>query len=364
MFSRSAPIWLVVALAACGTEETLPNDAGSDTAADTAEDSAGDTAQDTDGDTAQDTGDDTAADTAEDTSVDTGDDTAADTAEDTAADTAEDTDGDTVQDTTGDTTDCHTACGAPCPPPELQICGADGARYCNSCELGCAGVEPATDPSICGPLPACNDGDVRSTECESCVCVEGAWSCRDTCDPTECLLACGIGCPAPEFQPCGLDGQLYCTTCVMGCYGVTPADDPAVCAACRGYDASLAVPWTQWPTPPGCDGWASGTPIGFAVATNESELDALLDCTAASEPSGIDWSRQRAVRVVREYNPSLAVTGAFAVGGGTAITTTSEVYCGGAPPPTSFVWVLIAAGTGEVTQQSCTTGHCFGPPRP
>ena len=44
-----------------------------------------------------------------------------------------------------------------------------------------------------------------------------------------CIDDCGVGCPAPQFQVCGEDGQRYCGACVMACYGVEQADDRSVC---------------------------------------------------------------------------------------------------------------------------------------
>ena len=41
----------------------------------------------------------------------------------------------------------------------------------------------------------------------------------------ECLDQCGVGCPAPEYQICASDGQMYCNTCVIDCYGLTVAAD-------------------------------------------------------------------------------------------------------------------------------------------
>lgn len=44
-----------------------------------------------------------------------------------------------------------------------------------------------------------------------------------------CIEACGVGCPAPEFQVCGDDGTLDCTECWMVCAGVGRAEDRSVC---------------------------------------------------------------------------------------------------------------------------------------
>jgi len=44
-----------------------------------------------------------------------------------------------------------------------------------------------------------------------------------------CLEACGYGCPAPEYWVCGEDGNFYCNTCYMNCYGVQEASNRTIC---------------------------------------------------------------------------------------------------------------------------------------
>ena len=39
-----------------------------------------------------------------------------------------------------------------------------------------------------------------------------------TVDVEDCMLGCGVGCPAPEFQICGTDGNLYCNSCYYWYY--------------------------------------------------------------------------------------------------------------------------------------------------
>src|SRR5690606_37758127 len=97
---------------------------------------------------------------------------------------------------------CTDLCGVGCAAPEFQTCASDGERYCGECQIACKGL--TVDAS--GELCEADEPDVEA-----------------------CVNDCGIGCPAPQFQTCGEDGQRYCGTCVMACYGVEEADDRSVC---------------------------------------------------------------------------------------------------------------------------------------
>ena len=101
-----------------------------------------------------------------------------------------------------DETACLAACGEGCPAPEFQTCASDGNTYCNDCVIECKGLTVADDPTSCA-------------------------------DDTEeaCIEACGVGCPAPEFQPCASDGELYCNECIIGCKGLTVEEDASTCEA-------------------------------------------------------------------------------------------------------------------------------------
>lgn len=180
----------------------------------------------------------------------------------------------------------------------------------------------------------------------------------------ECLLGCGVGCPAPEFQICGSDGQRYCNSCYMDCYGVVPATQPSVCDPCGVYDPATAEPYRLWPTPDSCfmsfDSGAS-----FEIATSEAALRALLPCMDPSaEITGIDWAGEVVVRVTQPYNPSLTVQGVFRTPAGVEVATRSPVYCGGAAPPTSAAFVIVAASSAGLHQSSCIDGECTGGPFP
>ena len=95
---------------------------------------------------------------------------------------------------------CLSECGAGCPAPEFQPCASDGRTYCNECTITCKGLTVADDASTC------------SQQAEE-----------------ECIAACGDGCPAPEFQICASDGERYCNDCVVGCKGLTTAEDASSC---------------------------------------------------------------------------------------------------------------------------------------
>jgi hypothetical protein len=149
--------------------------------------------------------------------------------------------------------ECIESCGVGCPAPEHWICGDDGQLYCNNCYMACYGASPANDPSTCeqGPSPekcleACGmgcpapeywicgeDGQLYCNECYmACYGVspsDDPSTCEQGGDPTECMEACGAGCPAPAYWICGDDGQYYCNECYMACYGVSKAQDSALC---------------------------------------------------------------------------------------------------------------------------------------
>jgi hypothetical protein len=288
-------VWLL-ALAACVTEESVEPQAGdtggsgtSDTTADTAVDDTADTALDDTADTSVDDTADTSVDDTTDTSVD-------DTADTSIDDTADTSIDDTADTNVDDTADTNTA-----------------------------------DTNV---------------------------------DVDDCLFGCGVGCPAPEFQICGTDGQLYCNSCYMGCLGIAPASQRSVCDPCGVYDAATALPYRLWPTPDSCMmSFDSGT--SFSVATTEAELRAILPCMdSATAITGIDWSIEVVAQVTQAYNPALTVQGVFSTPTGVAVATRSPVYCGGAAPPTSAAYVIVGAGSVGLRQESCIDGECTGGPFP
>jgi hypothetical protein len=183
-------------------------------------------------------------------------------------------------------------------------------------------------------------------------------------DVDECLFGCGVGCPAPEFQICGSDGNLYCNSCYMGCLGIAPASQRSVCDPCGVYDAATALPYRLWPTPDSCMmSFDSGS--SFSVATTEAELRAMLPCMdPATAITGIDWSIEVVAQVTQAYNPALTVQGVFSTPTGVAVATRSPIYCGGAAPPTAAAYVIVGAGSVGLHQESCIDGECVGGPFP
>ena len=285
-------VWMLV-LAACVAEETVEPPAG-----DTGGSGMSDTTADTSTDTTADTNiDDTNIDDTADTSADD----TADTNVDETADTTVDDTGDTNVDDTADTT-----------------------------------VDDTADTNV-------DDTDV---------------------DVEDCLFGCGVGCPAPEFQICGTDGNLYCNSCYMGCLGITPASQRSVCEPCGVYDPATAQPYRLWTTPDSCTmTFDSGT--SFAVATTEAELRAMLPCMdPATAITDIDWSIEVVARVTQSDNPALTVQGVFSTPTGVAVATRSPVYCGGAAPPTAAAYVIVGAGSVGLHQESCLDGECTGGPFP
>ena len=183
-------------------------------------------------------------------------------------------------------------------------------------------------------------------------------------DVDACLLGCGVGCPAPEFQICGTDGNLYCNSCYMGCLGIAPASQRSVCDPCGVYDPATAEPYRLWTTPDSCM-MSFDSSTSFAVATTEAELRAMLPCMdPATAITGIDWSIEVVARVTQSYNPALTVQGVFSTPSGVAVATRSPVYCGGAAPPTAAAFVIVGAGSVGLHQESCLDGECTGGPFP
>ncbi len=253
---------------------------------------------------------------------------------------------------------CLEACGAGCPAPEFQICGEDGELYCNECVMACYDVDPAEDPSACAPPPDCEEGDTRMDDCNRCVCEAGAWACTEMdCGVEACLEECGVGCPAPEFQICGEDGERYCNECVMGCFGVAPADDPSLCAPgvieCVPPPDATPIPWERFDMPAGCaQPWDSG------VAESEDEFLLLYDCDSDSA-FGIDWSAFRAVHAVFRENPGASIDNVYERSDTEVLVyLVAPPYCGGPAPPNMHFDLLIPAGELDVRVGSCVEGEC------
>ncbi len=190
----------------------------------------------------------------------------------------------------------------------------------------------------------------------------------DLPDIEDCLAGCGVGCPAPEFQPCASDGNFYCNTCIIGCYGLDVLDPVScapgeVCAAPADAPAIETVEYTGnelcvLPYPD------FGSGALTVVMTTEEEFQAVVPCEEEGL-SGINWNVHRLVRAVFSENPAATLRGVVEEeGSGVGVYLSAPRYCGGAPPPDTSVWLLVPAGDGEVRVETCGYGTCEGPPRP
>lgn len=129
-------------------------------------------------------------------------------------------------------------CGDGCPAPEFQPCACDGNKYCNLCEINAKGLS-AAPASFCKGGAAGSGGAGGAGGGKSCGGLGGGTCGADEfCDYPEassCGVAdgtgackakpidCGVGCPAPDFQPCACDGQKYCNVCEINKKGLSAA---------------------------------------------------------------------------------------------------------------------------------------------
>ena len=122
------------------------------------------------------------------------------------------------------------ACALGCPAPEYQVCGCDGEKYCSECDAQAAGVDAVDcnggEEKKCGGLAGLTCGDDEFCDYEAgAMC--GAADQMGTCKarPTNCPL----GCPAPQYQKCGCDGELYCSVCDAQAAGVDVSGQTGEC---------------------------------------------------------------------------------------------------------------------------------------
>jgi len=262
---------------------------------------------------------------------------------------------------------CEEACGIGCPAPEFQLCGADGNLYCNLCVMGCAGVSEAPSRDVCDGSTTCDPAELGDIECgPEYVCVDGRWEGPATCDP----FACGMRCIEAGGSVCGADGNTFDTDCWRRCYGVDVADSPDKCdpdpTVCDVTD-DLAVPvaWERLEFIAGCS-----LPFGFEgdlipdqVLTSEEAFRAAFSCEEGAM-SGVDWDTERVAIVSFAERPSADVAEVYVRDGRVVVQLAAEVYCGGARPPSAVVVVVIPAGDEAVEAGQCTYGRCpIGPPR-
>lgn len=234
---------------------------------------------------------------------------------------------------------------------------------CNECVCD-AGTWSCTEME-CGD---CTEGETSTDGCESCWCSEGQWLCEADlfCEYEACVEACPASCDAPEDQVCGDDLQYHCTECHMACADVTEVDrsqceDPA--STC-GPPPPTAVPleWEAF-TPDGCGEVPFGTFEEAVIFTSESEFQAGHDCTTAA--TGMNWETNRMARWLVGERTEAELLGVYANDGSVLGHTAAPAYCGGAAPPSVFVYAIIPLdGPTSIAQTDCTYGECSGPPVP
>jgi len=236
---------------------------------------------------------------------------------------------------------CLETCGAGCPAPEFQLCATNGERYCNTCTIACHGLEEADDPSVC------DDEDALQV----------------------CLESCGAGCPAPEFQPCATDGERYCNTCTMACYGLDEADDPSVCDAsvptCDPRTDGDAIPFRAFVFPEDC---IERLDVHESDAVYDSAASFFEDHDCDGEPDlGVDFDTERLVRAVMMDNPAGAVIAVREVDEDVVIQITAPRYCGGAAPPNTSAYIVAESEFSTFVSNPCLSGICddggFPPPK-
>jgi hypothetical protein len=276
--------------------------------------------------------------------------------------------GDIGDDTNDATLSCIEACGDGCPAPEFQLCATDGQFYCNQCVLDCYGLEEAASPVECWDGRACGDSDVWYYEfdCNSCTCNGSTFDCTDRdCEAVaDCYLECGVGCPAPEFQECGVDGNLYCNLCNMQCSDVEPAEDRSLCGICES-PAGLTADWDRFDVPEGCTGEDEFGDSWLETYETVEDARTALGC-GTDVPINILFPDEVLVRAVFPENPAGDV---FTVqtedGPNQHIYMSAPPYCGGAAPPNTVIWLVLDNNGGTIEQHTCVAGRCpVGPPAP
>lgn len=184
-------------------------------------------------------------------------------------------------------------------------------------------------------------------------------------DVEACLQECGVGCPAPEFQPCATDGNRYCSTCIMDCYGLDEADDPSFCdapTACPTPTAGTPVTWRPLTLPETCpdlfgfDGFSATYSSAAALAEG-------LNCDEGTV-FDVDFNSERVHIGAVSDNPVGEVQDVRQGEDGVVVYLTAPRYCGGARPPTTLLPIVLPGVDSPVQDDVCLTGICEGPPRP
>lgn len=171
--------------------------------------------------------------------------------------------------TTPDAGSCVEQCGVGCPAPEYWVCGADGQRYCNACNAGCAGTTVVACTTGDGGVPPLPDAGTLPCEAAGGQCVavvpnacpagimSGAWSCGGGLG-TSCCMPTWL-CP-PVCMEAGSFSEGWYDTC----------SGELLChARCAGEFPSCDAVGTR------SEGWYT-TGDGCGLSTH---LIAWTDCT-------------------------------------------------------------------------------------
>lgn len=264
---------------------------------------------------------------------------------------------------------CFDACIADCEDcedPESEL--VDYAAELDDCELidfDCPdGWDVFANDCGCGcvfsdPVLECEDGETTTIECNDCVCVDGTWQCDDReCDDLEtCLLDCGVGCPAPAFQECGVDGNDYCNDCTAACYEVELADDRELCECTPPPGTPIRL--APWEIPDGC---VDNNPEGGESGTAYNVFDAAAWFTCEPGVSvEVENGNEVLVRAVFPENPDGAVRGVYQATGEDLYTIymTGQQYCGGPAPTSTVAYYMLPFGDETRYEvETCTHTQC------
>ncbi len=178
------------------------------------------------------------------------------------------------------------------------------------------------------------------------------------CDTlSACLDACGEGCPEPDFQLCGVDGQDFCNACTAACYDVdlAPNREPCDCPAPVGelVLSSAFQVRSECVLKPEFE-FESG--VAFTVA----EAAAWFDCETFDRIPFEEGS-EVLVRAVFPQQPE-ATLGAAVYDAETGVVTlpfTAPQYCGGPAPSATILYQRVRlVPDAEYVVTTCVHTRC------
>jgi hypothetical protein len=260
--------------------------------------------------------------------------------------------------------ECLASCSDCLSPDDADVrYVAESAADCELVDYQCEpGQSPFANPCGCGcvgPAPSCEEGDTRTEDCNECLCVGGLWECDDgdCSELNACLEACGVGCPAPEFQLCGEDGDYYCNECTLACYAIPEAatDEPCDCTSPAGERSEPMY----FQLPEGCVDNQADSPE-FLSAYGPEDLLGQIDCLEGTD-LGFDFDGFVFIRAVFFENPDATIEGIYRDRDADTWTVswTGPAYCGGVRPTSQVRYLM--AGFGDETgysQAQCTYDVC------